>query len=384
MVDIGNYEGREQAFIKHFFLQNYIETLFFRLAERGYKNIAYIDGFSGPWQSNDDKFLDTSFGIALNVMRKVKARAKAKGLNVNFTAHLVEENDKAYEELSTIPAKYPELSIRTYNDDFLQVVEPISKATKKDEFRFIFIDPKGWKIDLAKLGPLLSLQNSEVVFNFMFDFINRFTSHPDPSVLESLDLLFPHTENWRQIVSECNNADERKHVIFDLFAQNLARVGRYDFVSQTEILKPVMNRALYALFFATRSVRGIEVFRREQVKALKQQIKIRGKTKIKSKQSRTGQGELFVSANELAPNYTEEILRTHEEEARKFILGAVPDKPDSILYDELRLEVAKRFIVNFADVNQICKKLKDVKLIEFPNWEQGKRVPHPHYHVQKP
>ena len=220
MVDIGIYEGREQAFIKHFFLKNYIETLFFRLAERGkYKNIAYIDGFSGPWQSNDDKFHDTSFGIALNAMRKVKARAKAKNIDINFVAHLVEEDPIAYEALSKIPAKYPEVSIRTYNDDFLRIVEPISKETKKEDFRFIFIDPKGWKIDLKKLGPLLSQNNCEVIFNFMFDFINRFTSHPDPLINKSLDLLFPITEDWRQ---KADSTDERKRIIFELFAANLA------------------------------------------------------------------------------------------------------------------------------------------------------------------
>jgi len=384
MVDIGNYKGREQAFIKHFFLKNYIETLFFRLAERGYKNITYIDGFSGPWQSNDDTFLDTSFGIALNAMRMVKARAKANGNKVNFMAHLVEEDVKAYEELFEIPAQYPELSIKTYNDDFLRVVSPISKAIKTSDYRFIFIDPKGWKIDLKKLEPLLSQKNSEVVFNFMFDFINRFTSHPDSSVAESLDLLFPYTENWRDKVAECKSSNERKNLLFELFAYNLGHAGGFDFVSQTEILKPTKDRALYALFFATRHQKGIKEFREQQVKALKQQSKTRGETKIKAQESRTGQTEMFKSVNEISLNPTEEILQSQREEARQFILETVPNKPESILYENLSLETAKRYIVKFADVNQICNQLKNEKLIEFPNWERGKRVPHPHYRVQRP
>lgn len=93
---------------------------------------------------------------------------------------------------------------------------------------------------------------------------------------------------------------------------------------------------------------------------------------------------MFGSTNEFAPNQTEEILQTHEAGARKFILQSVPNKPDSILYEDLRLETLKRFIVKFSDVNQICKKLKNENLIEFPNWEKGKSVPHPHYLVQKP
>ena len=383
MVDIQNYEGREQAYIKHFFFKNYIETLFFRLAERGYKNIAYVDGFSGPWQSKNDKFLDTSFGIALNAMQMVKARSKANGRQVNFVAHLVEQDVKAYRKLAEIPKKFPELSIQTYNDDFLQVIKPISDAIKIAEYRFVFIDPKGWKIDLKSLSVLLSQQNSEVVFNFMFDFINRFVSHPDPSVLETLDLLFPHTKNWRHKLSDCIDATERKNLIFELFAENLSVAGRYDFVSQTEILKPTKDRPLYALFFATRHHKGIMEFRNQQIKALKQQIETRGETKIKAKESRTGQTEMFKNVHEITLNVTEGILKSQKEEARQFILNAIPCKPNYMLYESLVLETAKRFIVKLPDVNKICNQLKKEGRIEFLNWEKGKKVPHSHYRVQK-
>lgn len=382
MVDIVNYEGREQAFIKHFFFKNYIETLFFRVAMK-FDEIVYIDGFSGPWQNNDDKFQDTSFGIALNAMRMVKAHYKAKGREIKFTAHLVEKASEAYNELSKIPAKYPNLNVNTYNDDFLEVVGELSKKVHKNSYCFVFIDPKGWKVDLKKLSPLLSHKNSEVIFNFMFDFINRFVTHENSGVAESLDRLFPYTVNWRGIISKCNTPTERKDVIFEEFAKNLAQIGNFEFVSQTEILKPTKDRALYALFYATRNGKGIEVFRHEQVKALKKQIETRGETKLKNKQMETGQNELFGSANEYAPSQTEEILQSHENEAKNFILQVVPNKPASILYEDLRLETAKRFIVNFATINKISKDLMDEKLIEFPNWESNRRRPQSNYRVQK-
>lgn len=382
MVDIANYEGREQAFIKHFFFKNYIETLFFKLASK-YQNIVYIDGFSGPWQNKDDKFKDTSFGIAVNAMRMVKARSKAKGNVVDFTAHLVEQNTEAYRELSKIATKYPELTIKTYNSDFLEVVGQITKEVNKNSFCFIFIDPKGWKIDLKKLSPLLSFKNSEVIFNFMFDFINRFVSHPDPAISDGLDLLFPYSENWRDKISKCNSPEERKDVIFDEFARNLELVGSFKFVSQTEILKPTKDRALYALFYATRNEKGIEVFRDQQVKALRKEIETRGETKIKNWQNRTGQGEMFTSTNEFSPSQTEEILNTHEIEARNFILQEVPKKPNTILYKDLRLETAKRFIIKFSKINEISRKLMDENLIEFPDWEKNRQRPQPNYRVQK-
>ncbi len=61
--DPSHYVGREQALIKHTFLQSYLERLIHKTA-KGYEEIAYIDGFSGPWQSKGQNYEDTSFGIA--------------------------------------------------------------------------------------------------------------------------------------------------------------------------------------------------------------------------------------------------------------------------------------------------------------------------------
>ena len=116
----------------------------------------------------------------------------------------------------------------------------------------------------------------------MFDFINRFVSHENPGVAESLDRLFPYSKNWRDKISKSETPTQRKDVIFEEFAENLARIGSFGFVSQTEILKPTKDRALYALFYATRNKKGVEVFRAEQVKALRKQIQTRGETKIKN------------------------------------------------------------------------------------------------------
>lgn len=380
MVDIENYEGREQAFIKHFFFKNYIETLFFRLAST-YNRIVYVDGFSGPWQSQDEEFKDTSFGIALNAMRMVKASRPS----VNFTAHLVEQDAKAYSDLAKIPAKFSDLNVETYDTDFLEVVGEISKAIDKNSFCFIFVDPKGWKVDLRKLEPLLSLNNSEVIFNFMFDFINRFVTHPSSAVAEGLNYLFPYTENWRESIFESNTPAERKDSFFEIFGYNLRQLGGFDFAKEIDILKPTKDRTLYGLFYATRSDVGIEVFRQVQVKTLKKQIHTRGATKVKSLEVRTGQTELFSNSSELAPSLTGGVLQTNQSNAREFILQTAPDKPSSMTYRDLQLETAKRFIVTFPDINRICKALRDEDLIEFPDWEKGKKVKVPKhwYRVQK-
>ncbi|MFL5209498.1 MAG: hypothetical protein ACJ8CC_10155, partial [Microvirga sp.] len=71
MVALADYTGREQAYVKHVFLERYLETLFFKTASF-YDHIFYVDGFAGPWQSANEQFEDTSFGIALQALRKTK------------------------------------------------------------------------------------------------------------------------------------------------------------------------------------------------------------------------------------------------------------------------------------------------------------------------
>jgi hypothetical protein len=68
MVSLEDYAGREQSYVKHIFLERYLEALVFKTAST-YTHIVYVDGFAGPWQSANEQFEDTSFGIALNALR---------------------------------------------------------------------------------------------------------------------------------------------------------------------------------------------------------------------------------------------------------------------------------------------------------------------------
>ena len=66
-----DYVGREQSYVKHVFLERYLEALMFKTASV-YNHIVYVDGFAGPWQSANEQFEDTSFGIALNALTSAK------------------------------------------------------------------------------------------------------------------------------------------------------------------------------------------------------------------------------------------------------------------------------------------------------------------------
>lgn len=114
MVALSDYTDREQSYVKHVFLEGYLERLVHKTASV-YPHIVYVDGYAGPWQSANEKFEDKSFGIALNALRGAKASWQARGRDVKMSAFLVERDPDAYKQLAQVAAKYPDIAIKTYS-----------------------------------------------------------------------------------------------------------------------------------------------------------------------------------------------------------------------------------------------------------------------------
>src|SRR4051794_25420207 len=150
MVAIQDYQGREQAYVKHIFLERYLERLVHKTAS-AYEHIVYVDGFAGPWQSASEQFQDTSFGIALNALRQAKATWKASGRDVKMSAYLIEQAPVAYGRLTGVTSRYTDIEVKTYNEDFLQTFPIILDDIPPAAFAFFFIDPKGWRFRLQDL-----------------------------------------------------------------------------------------------------------------------------------------------------------------------------------------------------------------------------------------
>lgn len=105
-----------------------------------------------PGRSADEQFEDTSFGIALSALRKPKeAWKRVSKPDVKMTALLVEKDAKAFARLAGIPAKYPDIEIKTHNADFLAIVPTIARDIPPNAFALFLIDPKGWAIPLKAL-----------------------------------------------------------------------------------------------------------------------------------------------------------------------------------------------------------------------------------------
>ena len=68
-VDLSNYKGREQAYVKHSLLEVYLPELAYRVGKK-WDSLVYVDGFAGPWKTHDPGHADSSFSIAIDALRR--------------------------------------------------------------------------------------------------------------------------------------------------------------------------------------------------------------------------------------------------------------------------------------------------------------------------
>jgi hypothetical protein len=174
----------------------------------------------------------------------------------------------------------------------------------------------------------------------------------------------------------------RKKILIDAFSLSLKQLGNYDYVAETTVLRPLKDRPLYCLFYATRHPRGIEVFRDCQVAALRAESATRAATKLKHAASSSGQGEFFESLHDMAPDKLDDFFQGERVEAEKTLLELAPKIPHFLAYEKLQAQVLARHVVRFPDVNKIAARLHQEKRLLFPDWEKGKRVPQPGYRTQ--
>lgn len=385
--DLDLYRGREQAYVKHFLLSEYVETWAHKVGSH-WTELAYVDGFSGPWQNADEGFADTSFGIALGALTRAKATWTGLGRPRKVSAYLVEKDPAAYQRLQEVRALFPEVEIKTYPGSFIDQAPTILRDIPESAFAFLFIDPKGWNVDMRQIAPLLSRADSEVVFNFMFDFINRFAKALDPKTAASLDLLFAD-DTWRGRLDEAlpagvDPADHRKTVLVDIFSSSLRKIGGYRHVAETTVLRPTIARPLYSLVYGTRSAIGLEVFRNCQIKALAKQDEVRGVAKLNAAVKATAQGELWSSFGELAPDPSKAFLNDEEQAAKSALLEVVPKAPSSILWRDVWPAVMERHVVGRARINQMANELRKAGSLNFTGWDPRQRSPADENRVNQP
>lgn len=257
-VQLEQYLGREQSFIKHVFLTQYLQAASYKTLQGRSPVFNFVDAFAGPWRVSDENYSDASFNQALQTLEAVRAdlgRMGLSGLRIRFC--FCERRLDAVARLKTYAEKHSRFEIHVFEGSFEDNLTGIADACR-DGFTFTFIDPTGWDIRSEPVFEFLHARNGEFLLNFMSEHVNRHAGWDQVSASFGRFLADP---DWKDefvaLPAELSN-EER---VLLLMKRKIKSMGAATYLPDIPILKPRENRIKMRLILGTHSRKGVEVFR---------------------------------------------------------------------------------------------------------------------------
>ncbi len=342
-----HYRGREQTYLKHFFFERYLERVAYKVGSFA-TEFVYVDGFSGPWRTEDPGFEDSSFVIAIHKLRQVREGLAKIGRTPKVRCVFVEPDRAAHSHLERATSSVTDIEIRTLNSEFEPAIPEILKTIGRS-FSLVFIDPTGWTgFGLQQIAPILQHRPGEVLVNFMFDHINRFLDTPDPEM--SFDELFGGP-GWKATIQA---SPRREDAIIAFYRERMKATGRFDFATSTRIKKPLSERSYFYLIYGTRHPEGLLEFRKAEEKAVAEQERVRLDAQQLDRVGRSGQTELFDADDltDLGPRFFEAERRENLGRAEQRLVEILRKQVEAD-YDVVRTSMLEFPLVWERDVHRL-------------------------------
>ncbi|MBI2059415.1 MAG: three-Cys-motif partner protein TcmP [Nitrospirae bacterium] len=369
------YAGREQTFVKHFVLQKYLER-FAHIIGSWCNTITYVDCFSGPWNVRSNKFADSSFATALNELRKARDAHTQRGKDVSIRCFFLEADPTAYSRLDEFARTIDYATIETRNAALEQSIPEILDFVRRggqNSFPFILIDPSGWAgFELDTIAPLLQCRPGEVLINFMTSAIRRFIDSPQYETKESFRKMFG-SEDFRETIATLSGQDRDDAAVGE-YALNVKRTGGFNHTCTAIVLDPQKDQTHYHLIYATRNVKGVEVFKDVEKKAMQVQEKARADAQQRRRISKAGQSELFNSKEMHDPSYYNRLRERYLEKSRRLLLGVL-EKRRRLPYDEAWLLALSEPMTWGSDLKMWLEEWQKAGHLNIEGLRERQRVP---------
>jgi three-Cys-motif partner protein len=374
MTDGDLYSGREQTKAKHFILRKYLQALAFKVLT--ISDVTYVDGFSGPWETRTEDFADSSFMIAIEVLKDAQQKLADRGKHRRIRCFLCERNPDAFEKLKTAVAPHHKpaerFEIQTYGGNFTDAIPKISDFIK-NSFALIFIDPTGWtgyNFDLIK--PIFLPRSVEVIINYMYDFINRAVGMADAATIASFDGILGGP-GWNDRLDPELASQDRGMAVEKLFRDTLMSVGKFQYVVSTKVYRPTIDRPNFFLTYGTKSNKGLSTFRETEYKALKQQAADRSAAKERKREEESGSTDMFAGIDAAVQSAgIDDFVAAERISAERYLLDLLAGGPKP--FADIWVEVLQRFVLRETNVKDICVALARDDRIE-RTWGSGNRKP---------
>lgn len=370
MLDPRWYDGREQALVKHTFLDTYMPAQIPKIVSWA-DEFTYIDLFAGPWQSNSGNYSDTSFGIALQRMTEAKARQAELGRKVKMVAHLVEKDPANFAKLTEAVKRFSEIIVHCYLGHAETHAPAIAAAIPTKAFRFVVVDPKGVP-DVRRFSSLIKPERTEVLLNFMFQFANRFASSKDRMpTLEGWLGGLPDSGGWRAEFTELRGA-EREAAISERARQALRLMGGYNFAPALTVDETAADRPLYKLIYLSRHPAGIRVFRDAHRKSLEAQATYKSAKKAETRRVRSRMDDMFAGEAIMEPGEkSAREISDGELSAQVVLIKLLRANDVGLEWKEIWPQILDACMITYSALGSIAYDMKMRGEINAPAWSSS-------------
>lgn len=363
------YIGREQTKAKHFILKHYLQALAFKLL--AFSDLAYIDGFSGPWETQAEDFSDSSFMIAISVLKDAQEKiAKQRGVRPKVRCFFSEKDRAAFAKLeaAVAPHRTADFEIETFCGEFEAAVPKIQAFVGRS-FPLIFIDPTGWTgFGFDKIKALFA-NRSEILINYMYDFINRAASMSDPTIIASLNPILGGP-GWEH---RLDKSMHRGLAVEKLFRETLKAAGNFSFAISTKIDRSTKDRPHFFLAYATKSEKGLEAFRETEYAALRSHARDRSAAKERKRAEETGLQDMFAGVDADAQELSvDDLVEEQKKQAASALLTLLKSGP--MRFSVVWVALLQAHMLRITNVKDICVDLAKQGLIK-NSWGGGNRKP---------
>jgi three-Cys-motif partner protein len=288
------YQGREQSYLKHRVLEEYLLAWGHKLgslAQRRRVRLCYVDGFAGPWQAKDAALLDTSIAIGLDALEAAAITWRDKGYPIDVDAYFVEKDPLAFASLDRfIKGRTGPVRTQAFPGEFGKHADSIRRFLGSDP-GFIFVDPTGWKgAAMRFIAPLLAgSRQRDVLVNVMFDHINRFKDDPRHFLREQMREFFGLED--RDMPAALGEEE-----LFALYRRQLKAQCGVEYAADLAIPHPTVERTKFRLVVGGNSPAVLEVFRDAERKVIgAEAASVREHAALRAKEEKTGQLALLAA-----------------------------------------------------------------------------------------
>jgi len=360
------YRGREQTYLKHFFLERYLERVAYNIGS-AFPSFVYVDGFSGPWRSENEAFEDTSFMIAIRQLRAVRDGVRDQlGKDLKIRCLFIEKDPVSFASLKKAVEGVTDLETKVLHGSFEDLVPDVVKFVGSS-FSLVFIDPTGWTgFALSKITPILKLRG-EVLVNFMFNHINWLVEDQRPEQVASFHDLFGGPP------PDLSDPIRREEVLVTHYAAALKKAGGFRHATFTRILWPLEDRTYFHLVYCTRNAKGLLEFRASEKKLFDEQHKVRAEALHAHEEQRTGQLALLTAAQK-APPQPFVVERSRALQDGEALITARLTASQKVKYEDLRSEALELSLFWEKDLKDVLAKLRTAGRIVIENMGPRERT----------